>query len=54
MNYLLFFNDEIRENTLKSSGKMTINLNSEEENLINFAIKNLKAQDFINMCEVKG
>lgn len=54
----LMIDEEFRENFMKRCGSLTMNLHSEEENseeddLVMFAVENLQAQDFIDMCEVK-
>lgn len=58
LNYLVYVDDNTRENFLKGSGTMTINIHTEEENseeddLIMFAVENLQAQDLIDMCEAR-
>lgn len=52
---MIYFDDNTRENFLKGSGTMTINIHTEEENseeddLVMFAVENLQAQDLIDMC----
>lgn len=51
----LLLEEDFRENFLKGSGTMTINIHTEEENseeddLVMFAVENLQAQDLIDMC----
>lgn len=54
----LLLDENFRENFLKRCGKMTMNITRleeipEEDDLIMYAVENLQAQDFVDMCEVR-
>jgi hypothetical protein len=54
----LLLDENFRENFMKRCGTMTMNLHEleeipEEDDLIIYAVENLQAQDFVDMCEVR-
>lgn len=49
LNEMLYLDDNFRENYMKASGKMTLNLqNDPKKKIVDLAIEKLKAQDIID------